>query len=343
MIPSTFLCPLTHKIMWQPVIAADGHVYEKVSIENWLRSHQTSPVTGESINSVVTPASLLEKEIEYFMLRKLLLSDDLDVCQDHRLKESKCVLDIGGNVFDLRANIREGALKTMAEFLDLIEVCFVDHPTIIIPELPLRDNFAIHALCYAVTLGSVKAINWLVNNGVDTNICLHDPCAEYLIHTICYMRDPEILTKFLSKKETQINVRNYLGMTPLHLVVENDSDDKGKILAKILLDLGADVNAIESEAGGTPLSLAAARCRNEVVELLIKQGANINSQSDIIFGDTPLHIAVKNNQIENIKLLLAAGADTKISNFNQQTPLDIAYAENKQDVIDLFLKIHKKD
>ena len=32
--------------MVDPVIAADGHTYERGSIAAWLRQHDTSPVTG---------------------------------------------------------------------------------------------------------------------------------------------------------------------------------------------------------------------------------------------------------------------------------------------------------
>lgn len=34
-------------IMTEPVIAADGHTYEKVAVQEWLLHHTTSPVTGD--------------------------------------------------------------------------------------------------------------------------------------------------------------------------------------------------------------------------------------------------------------------------------------------------------
>ncbi len=33
--------------MVEPVIAADGHTYEKAAIESWLQHNTTSPVTGD--------------------------------------------------------------------------------------------------------------------------------------------------------------------------------------------------------------------------------------------------------------------------------------------------------
>ncbi len=40
------MCPVMQAIMQHPVIAADGHTYERAAMEQWLRQHNTSPVTG---------------------------------------------------------------------------------------------------------------------------------------------------------------------------------------------------------------------------------------------------------------------------------------------------------
>lgn len=41
-VPHDFLCPITLDRMTDPVIAADGHTYERVAIENWISSGQTT-------------------------------------------------------------------------------------------------------------------------------------------------------------------------------------------------------------------------------------------------------------------------------------------------------------
>lgn len=41
-----YLCPITNEIMEEPVLAADGHTYEKEAIQDWLVRHHTSPVTN---------------------------------------------------------------------------------------------------------------------------------------------------------------------------------------------------------------------------------------------------------------------------------------------------------
>ena len=36
-------------LMRDPVIAADGHSYERAALESWLAQHDTSPVTGQPL------------------------------------------------------------------------------------------------------------------------------------------------------------------------------------------------------------------------------------------------------------------------------------------------------
>lgn len=38
--------------MVDPVIAADGHTYERSAMHSWLQHHQTSPVTGAALAHV---------------------------------------------------------------------------------------------------------------------------------------------------------------------------------------------------------------------------------------------------------------------------------------------------
>merc|ERR1719436_1758591 len=41
-----FICPLTMRLFCEPVVAADGHTYEKRAVEEFLRTNSRSPVTG---------------------------------------------------------------------------------------------------------------------------------------------------------------------------------------------------------------------------------------------------------------------------------------------------------
>ncbi|CAF3650984.1 unnamed protein product [Rotaria socialis] len=46
----TLTCPITLQFFRDPVIAADGHAYERAAIVKWIETHGTSPLTREPLN-----------------------------------------------------------------------------------------------------------------------------------------------------------------------------------------------------------------------------------------------------------------------------------------------------
>jgi len=64
----SFLCPITREVMKEPVICADGHTYEKHSIQMWLQSHSRSPKTNQELPSTeLIPNHALRNTIEAVM------------------------------------------------------------------------------------------------------------------------------------------------------------------------------------------------------------------------------------------------------------------------------------
>merc|ERR1719453_1094161 len=51
-LPSELFCPITHDVMTDPVVAQDGHTYERNAIEKWFsKGNLKSPTTGEEMPS----------------------------------------------------------------------------------------------------------------------------------------------------------------------------------------------------------------------------------------------------------------------------------------------------
>eukprot|EP00210_Caulerpa_lentillifera_P006930 g6626.t1 len=56
-------CPITFEVMQDPVLAADGHTYERKAIEQWLCQSKESPVTRKPISSDVLIPNLAIKHL----------------------------------------------------------------------------------------------------------------------------------------------------------------------------------------------------------------------------------------------------------------------------------------
>ena len=46
----SFICPITHEQMVDPVVDHEGNSYERVTITNWLQRNTVSPITRTPLN-----------------------------------------------------------------------------------------------------------------------------------------------------------------------------------------------------------------------------------------------------------------------------------------------------
>jgi len=59
-----YCCPITTRLMREPVTTSDGHTYEREAIEAWLENHDTSPMGSEPLESKkLTPVLLATKAV----------------------------------------------------------------------------------------------------------------------------------------------------------------------------------------------------------------------------------------------------------------------------------------
>lgn len=74
--------------------------------------------------------------------------------------------------------------------------------------------------------------------------------------------------------------------------------------------------------GSTPLHCATWKGHQNVVEVLLSHGADVNARNNNDhWGTTPLHAAAHANQRAIAELLIAEGADIHATNLNGRTPL----------------------
>jgi hypothetical protein len=59
-----YLCPILQEIMTDPVIAADGHTYQRESITAWIqRGNRRSPLNGNNLSHTILIQNLFAKNV----------------------------------------------------------------------------------------------------------------------------------------------------------------------------------------------------------------------------------------------------------------------------------------
>ena len=119
---------------------------------------------------------------------------------------------------------------------------------------------------------------------------------------------------------------------PIHTAAE--TGDLAGVQAE--LDKGVDVDK-EDLSGLTPLHYAARLVHKEIAELLIDKGANVNA----VWGGirvTPLHEAAWWGRKEIAELIITAGADVNAKVNDGRTPLAMAIDQNKPETADIIRK-----
>jgi len=238
---------------------------------------------------------------------------------------------------ELYMDTRYGKNKSHIENINIIKFLLVNTRYV-----NVLNSSGLSPLYIATMNCDIELIDLFIKNGANVNLYNH--YNMNILHYAAYFGNEEIIKYlFTYKLNNNINIHNYPDFnntTSLHLAIKTYKDiDTIELLIK---DNISNVNVI-SNIYGTPLYLACnsnypikshnfdfEKYRYEVIKLLIKYNANVNTQFNNI---TPLDLIIcransENNEDKSIikldnnmceKILLESGAKTNeqlISNIN---------------------------
>ncbi|KAF0247052.1 MAG: hypothetical protein FD180_169 [Planctomycetota bacterium] len=162
------------------------------------------------------------------------------------------------------------------------------------------------------------------------------------------------------KEMKDVNALSAEGFPPLF-----DAIHQGPLAVKALLEAGSDPR-IPAKNGSTPLLSAALYGNADVVEMLLKAGADARGNPDLLVwaayasrqsgrklrlliaagadpnapdrkrGYTPLMTAAQNGNVTGVEVLLAAGASVEGKNNDGKTALELARDGKHQDVVEIL-------
>jgi len=67
--PEEFLCPITQELMKDPVVASDGHTYERMAIEEWIQKKAVSPITNAPLEEKLYPNFSIKSRISEWKIQ----------------------------------------------------------------------------------------------------------------------------------------------------------------------------------------------------------------------------------------------------------------------------------
>lgn len=137
----------------------------------------------------------------------------------------------------------------------------------------------------------------------------------------------------LLQQGADINQLNKYGLTPLMLAVAT----KQKDIVKFLIEKEADLNIQQKETDDTALTSAVTRGYTEIAKLLIN-APKIDLNKKAVYGETALMRAAHYGHKDIVELLIKKGADLKIKDSTGRTAFIMAAVGGHENIVKLFIQ-----
>jgi ankyrin repeat protein len=129
----------------------------------------------------------------------------------------------------------------------------------------------------------------------------------------------EIVSQSLDENPSSLHYRERTDETLLHSAVDGCQLE----IVEYLIKRGADLNA-QTNALNTPLHWCCQHNNDDIARLLVDAKSDLSACN--ISGQTPLHVAIINGNLDVARVLLAAGAPMDIQDRHGLTPLKLCVA-----------------
>ncbi len=198
-------------------------------------------------------------------------------------------------------------------------------------DLNLSDGMGKTPIIFMCSTPDVRFLDLALKHGVKLEVDKSEPNSKELVSIAAMYGNVDIL-KELVANGLDLNVKEEGNNSPLHLAVDVLDDEY--IMKCLYLGEKFRFNDKEYQERLKNFHEFDAN-QSENVKWLIKSGVNVNLQNDV--GNTPLHLAIKNNTHKVIKSLIDLKADVNIKNNEQETPLHIAIQNSPPSIVEMIL------
>lgn len=145
----------------------------------------------------------------------------------------------------------------------------------------------------------------------------------------------EIFNEFL-EAGMDVNVRDDLGTPMLNIACRNDNYE----FVEMLLNLGAELNAVSEDRGYTAVMDAIWRGNEKITKYLISKGADLNTINKE--GQTNLILAVGADRLNLVQILAENGADPDVKDGMGMSAYNYATLFRKEKIAEVLRPYHKE-
>lgn len=151
--------------------------------------------------------------------------------------------------------------------------------------------------------------------------------------------DVQVIHSIL-KHKPNVNSKDVRNRNALFYAIDAEKGDNADVVLT-LIQHGININEIDKESGHSPLTLAAFKNLKNTVRALVENKADVN-HSIAITGDTALHFAVRNINIDIVVMLVSNNANIRALNINDESPISLALKHAPTDIYKLLVEEHNK-
>jgi len=216
------------------------------------------------------------------------------------------------------------------------------------------DQDGYSALILSACFGNFKAMQLLLSYGANIDYVSNDGCTALVV---AVQGGNAQIVRTLLRHKAKVDVPG--GSAPQFFAAQEGYNEILRLLAKAgadldvifsdvtpmfiaaqenhpkailtLIKLGADCNKRTNKFGATPIIVAVHRGLDEILQILIQQGADINIQT--IDGTTPLIEAVEVGNVNGVVALLRAGCNHTLARHNGTTAAQLAVQLSDFDIL----------
>lgn len=320
-------CPITTMIMYEPVTASDGFVYEKEAIDKWLTMNRQSPVTRKTLNKELYPAVAIKNYINNYISENPHKKD----------KQYRPSNDHADNIELIESYVDAKRYEKLLEYKNFV-VAKMRFEQVLVNCNDLKiiyhildneyinkdDNMdkSIHIACKAKRLDLVKYL--VEQKGFDINCKGY----KYAAHYACEQNNLELLEYLLSFKKDNgdicldLEVVAHSGLKPIHYACRYADFS----IVKLLVDLGVDLDSKTRNDDRRPLHYACYNKNPKIFKYLLQNPQNkiLDMECRDVNGYRPIHLACENGMLEIVKWLNYKNVDMDCRTKSGTRPIHFA-------------------